>query len=1185
VSLRRILLLLAIVPVLLAIGTWYWLLHTQSGAKWLWSQAESATGGGLSTVSIAGDLGSGVVLQGLNFENDVVDIDVSKISLVAHLAVLPVRVVVSEADAAGFSLRILDGEENQDGGTDLHEIFARLNLPFEIVVEQLDVEDGTFDGFAAGEYLSFEFASIAGSWKDAIRIDRLQARTPFYDADGSGQLWLHGRNEIAADVELVAKPALTRLDDPLAMSAKVSGYIDELALQATTAEPEAALTGHLIGLGAEPVWDLEVRVPVLEITPSEDAAELPPMSLAANARGNWQALEAAADLGFRGTDMHVGAVADYDIQSGAVSVDLDWLNAHWPVGHSEPQVKSHSGKVAVGGSIDDWTVAGTLELDVPQLPPGTFTIDGNGNRDEARVEIVEGDILGGTISGNARYSWRETRPFNATLELNDIEAGTAFPEWPARLSGKIAMSGQQRPMQIAATLRDVHGQFRDRPLFADGGIAYEAGAVGVADLELRHGEARARLDGQVYGATGLAYDISIDDLGHYLDGAQGELSATGKVSLAPGAQFLRIDATGDALTYREIQVGGLRIEDRGDDGGVLNADISAAQVVFKAFQANDVVLATAMGRERQSIDLDFDAHGLHAGLSLRGSLDDWDDPSAWDGEISRLELQHSEFSAQLEEQAPLRMSKHRADIERLCMTGASGISLCADGNWDSGAGFDLAASLSSVPVDLLNTFVDTRLGFDQVVSGDFHWYAGADGRSGGRADLRMTAGTIVSLDEPDRELTTGASRLGFDVDGDDLRGGIVDVPLPGQGQIAAEFQVLDVAVTGAPGIGGRIDIDLADIGIVLPFVTVLDDAKGTFRADLDVAGTLDTPAVTGTIALDGGSLSYLPIGLKIDEIDLRSELQEHGEIEVMGSFRAGEGRGQIRTRADHRRTPVRGLEVTLRGHNLTLIDVPDVKAIANTDVQVHFDGEELEINGTLAFPRARIVPSNLGTSRVYESEDVVIIAGELPDETTEAADRADIRILGSLDVSLGDDVVVDLGVVETSVTGGTLLTWSGDPIPMANGSFDVDGEILAFGQRLEITEGSVRFPDVPADDPYLRIRAEREIFGNTQVRRAGVLVAGSVSRPTIEAYTTPITTEERALTLLVTGSDFDYERGVGAVDFGTYIAPRVYASYGIGLFDNENVVRVRYDLQRGFGITLTSGQKESGADLSFRFEN
>ena len=355
--------------------------------------------------------------------------------------------------------------------------------------------------------------------------------------------------------------------------------------------------------------------------------------------------------------------------------------------------------------------------------------------------------------------------------------------------------------------------------------------------------------------------------------------------------------------------------------------------------------------------------------------------------------------------------------------------------------------------------------------------------------------------------------------------------------------------------------------------------------DIEVEGTLDAPLITGMAALENGSLTYLPIGLRLDEIEVESELQGRGDIEVTGSFRAGEGRGQIRTRADQARSATAGLEVTLRGHNLTLIDVPDVKAVANTDVRVRFDGSELDISGELAFPRARIVPSNLGTSRVYESEDVVIVAGNLPDEPeAPPAENADIRINGSLDVSLGEEVVVDLGVVETSVTGSTLLTWSGDPLPMANGRYDVAGEILAFGQRLEITEGSVRFPDVPADDPYLRIRAEREIFGNTQVRRAGVLVAGSLSRPTIEPYTTPATTEERALTLLVTGSDFDYERGVGAVDFGTYIAPRVYASYGIGLFDNENVIRVRYDLQGGFGITLTSGQKESGFDLSYQFE-
>ena len=74
------------------------------------------------------------------------------------------------------------------------------------------------------------------------------------------------------------------------------------------------------------------------------------------------------------------------------------------------------------------------------------------------------------------------------------------------------------------------------------------------------------------------------------------------------------------------------------------------------------------------------------------------------------------------------------------------------------------------------------------------------------------------------------------------------------------------------------------------------------------------------------------------------------------------------------------------------------------------------------------------------------------------------------------------------------------------------------------------------------------------------------------------------MTLLVTGSDFDLEQGIGAIDFGTYIAPKLFVSYGVGLFDQENVISARYDLGKSFGIKATSGQKESGVDLIYRIE-
>jgi len=170
------------------------------------------------------------------------------------------------------------------------------------------------------------------------------------------------------------------------------------------------------------------------------------------------------------------------------------------------------------------------------------------------------------------------------------------------------------------------------------------------------------------------------------------------------------------------------------------------------------------------------------------------------------------------------------------------------------------------------------------------------------------------------------------------------------------------------------------------------------------------------------------------------------------------------------------------------------------------------------------------------------------------------------------------------VSGRTNFSWDGAPVPIADGGFSLTGEIYAYGQLLKVTEGRVNFSNRPADNPFLNIRAEREIYGNSQVTRAGVLVTGTLKEPILEPYSVPMTTRERALTLLVTGSDFNYEQGVGTVEVGMYVAPKLFISYGIGLFDDQSVISARYDLGKGFGIKTTSGQRESGADITYTIE-
>jgi translocation and assembly module TamB len=189
-----------------------------------------------------------------------------------------------------------------------------------------------------------------------------------------------------------------------------------------------------------------------------------------------------------------------------------------------------------------------------------------------------------------------------------------------------------------------------------------------------------------------------------------------------------------------------------------------------------------------------------------------------------------------------------------------------------------------------------------------------------------------------------------------------------------------------------------------------------------------------------------------------------------------------------------------------------------------------------------------------------------------------------LELELGDDVELRLERATAQLRGKTQFKWDGQLVPLADGGFSLGGEIYAYGQLLKVTEGRINFSNRPADNPFLNIRAEREIYGNSQITRAGVLVTGNLKQPVLEPYSVPMTTRERALTLLITGNDFNPDQGVGSVEVGMYVAPKLYISYGIGLFDDQSVVSARYDLGKGFGIKTTSGQRETGADISYTIE-
>lgn len=1213
----RLLRYLALAVVLLAACTllsWWWLLHTDAGARFAWRQAESALGGMISAGNIDGDLGSGVRFADVQVKADNVDVTAGSVRFALDVDVLPFSLRISAASVESLKVTLAADDDAETGPLDIGAVLGRLRLPFWLLVDDLEVLGATIGGSAMPETLDVQRLSFRGQWFDRINAEQLRIEAGKHSLLADGNLQLAAPQRLRLDVTAATRQEFVGEDDRIDLTLTADGPVEALTFASSG---QVALTGYSR-------MDVDLRGVVETGRLQLDQFRIAGDDLGASGSATlaWQErFAASADILLDHANLHavtsawparhpitgrlavvlepgivriddsalsvVGTAAEVD---GSVNIDtskkvvagaVSWKALQWPIASAAPDVSSSTGSVNVGGTLDAWRVEGRVNVKTAGVDEGFFVIDGNGDREQASVSISEASVLGGRLSGNASYNWTGRRPWTAVLDVSGISTVSLARDWPGTVSGNVSASGRARDKFVQAELRGVSGRVRDRDFVANGGLTIDGKDIIARQLSLRHGRSEFVLDGNLYGPKGLSFRAAVGNLSELLPDASGTFTASGRVSLNEADTFLRVDGESPVLTYGELHVTNLRIAD--DGAGILAVRVAADDVSLGGELVGEPRLSIRVTEERQSISVNGAYQDFSLALSLAGQADRWRSPSRWEGELQEFTITGTGANAAtLDQSARIVASPDRVLMERACVTDVGGSGACLRLDWLFAERIELGASVTRVPLNALNNLRDVGFDFDQQVNGTVQWRQIFGERATGSGNISISRGAVVSRERPGFVVQTDPSTIAFNILDGQLFAATIDFPMPGTGSVSGEFRVLDVTSATDSGIDGELQFELSDIAILSIVSPLIDTATGRLLGNMAITGTVQAPLVSGSLSLDGGSVSYLPIGLYLEDINLESTLTDSRRLDAEGSFRAGEGRGEIVSSAEYGDAET-GLEIALRGKNLSIIDVPDVKARADVDLRVGLLDETVTLGGRIFIPHARVKPENLPSSRASVSDDVVIVAGKLPDE--ERAQSASSRkISGAVEIALGNDVVIDLEVARASLTGTTTFDWKGPTIPMANGRYGLAGEIEAFGQVLEIVEGGIRFPNVTANNPNLRIRAEREIYGNSQVKTAGVLVDGTLARPTISAYTYPQTTEQRALTLLVTGSDFNYEQGVGAVDFGTYIAPRLFVSYGVGLFGRDNVISARYDLASGFGIKATSGQTESGIDIIYRFE-
>ncbi|NNC77642.1 MAG: hypothetical protein HKN77_06715 [Woeseiaceae bacterium] len=1145
-------------------------------------------------------------------------ISAASVGLAVDVDVLPlsVRIHAASVDTVAMVLDAADPADDEPApGTD--EVLNRLRLPFWLLVDDLTLRDARLGGTAMAQELLINRAYFRGQWYDRIYIDELSVETPYDQVQVSGRVQLAEPFAVDAQADIATTQSFVGDDDFVQLHLVVSGNIDELEF---SGQGVTRLTGYRplnVGVGGSAnagglrLDSITMTGEDLGLSGDADLQWQDGLTLSLNAaieRANvnavadtWPAanpLQGNVSLVFQpgvvrisntrlavvGTDANVDLTADIDIATRDVAGSVKWGQVKWPVAAASPDVASRAGNVRVTGTLDSWRIQGEINVEAAEIKEGKFIVDGAGDRERAQVSISEANIFGGTLSGAASYAWVDRQAWSASLDVLGIKTAAFAAAWPGVISGRINASGRRLDSFLEAEVSNLRGTVRDRQFVANGGLQVDGKDFTARKLSLQHGTSDIIVDGNLYGEKGVSFVAIIGNLGELVPGAKGAIDAKGAVSLRTASPFLRLDASSDVLTYGDLHISNLRIVDRGDDAGLWHARISADDLSMGGeliLEPELLVDATTTG---QTFSLSGGYREFMTRLQLVGAFDRWDAPKRWDGELRELEFGGGGATrVSLNEAVGISFSADHVQLQRACFSATTDTHGCAGVDWQFSERISLAADISRIPLNVVNSFRDTGFTFDQEITGNILWRQATGQRATGAGDISISPGKIVSRDRPTFVVDTDTGTIRFDIDNGRLLSANLQLPMPGTGHIDGQFSVMDLTDTATSAVNGELKFELQDIAVISVLSPLVDTASGRLQANLDVAGTAQSPLFSGELLLQKGSISYLPLGLHLEDVDLTSQLEQNRRLNIAGNFRAGEGRGEIISSAEYDGSAATGLQLQVRGRDLTVIDVPDVFARADIDLRIGYLNDLLTVDGKVLVPHARVHPKDLASSRATVSEDVMIVAGELPYQE-EAETESKLTMGGAVDVVLGSDVVVDLDLAKATVTGSTTFDWRGPTMPMANGRFSIAGDIQAYGQVLKIVEGVVRFPNVSADNPFLRIRAEREIYGNSQIRTAGVLVDGTLARPTLEAYTLPATSEERALTLLVTGSDFNFEAGVGAVDFGTYVAPKLFVSYGVGLFGRDNVISARYDLARGFGIKATSGQTESGIDIIYRFE-
>lgn len=909
------------------------------------------------------------------------------------------------------------------------------------------------------------------------------------------------------------------------------------------------------------------------------------------------------------------------------TAEAKWHDIVIPAVWTGQELHTH-GQLDFSGNAQAYGISGALSLGPPQRI-ADIALEVRGS--PQRVELEQFDIVqkAGRLAARGRIDLQPKPAWDMMASAKGFDPGAFAAAWRGRIGFDLASAGRitDEGPDATARLTNLHGELRGRPLSGNADLSLTPALVPSGTLALDSGKSELRFRGRRGDRIDATVSLNVASLNDWMTNSGGELKAAFVVRGRWPELSIEGDARGTDLHAANLRVESLTadadVDDPRNPAGSVRLDLT--KLTAAGFEFSTVQARASGAPASHRLELRASGEPLALEIDLQGARTQ----EGWAGSLQHLVFDVKDAARlALREPAKIVLQKEAAEISQACLVDRQ-IELCAAGALQPDGAMQASYSLANVPLALGNVLASAELPLKLagMIEGRGEIRRTAQGELFGNVLIQSPSGSISrhiaaspgdeTADAPQTLLSYKALRIAANLSGPNARAS-VDAQFQPNGSLRAEASVRNLGEAEMP-ITGQLSGHIPDLAPLAVFAPQLANVHGRADAQIGIAGMVQAPQFSGVVSAADLAADIPAVGLHLKNGQLQARPAPAGDIAVTGGIASGDGRLAFNGKAN----PSGMIEMDVKGERVLAADIPGARVVVTPDLKLVRTSERMTLSGQVTIPEAAVDLQKLprgGDRAQAASSDVIVI-----DAKTREDEAAQAPLFAEITVNVGEKVDLTGFGLQAKVQGRLDVRESPGEPTLGSGEVRVAGKYKAYGQDLTIERGQLLYAWTPLDNPRLNIEATRQV----EEVKAGLRIRGSAQSPQLSVFSDPPMAQANALSYLVAGKPLDdigasdgetdamqtaarslgvaggglLAKSIGrrlgldelavkddemiggaALTVGQYLSPRVYLSYGVGVFEPGDVITLRYKLSEEFAVQTQRGPEDTRAGIEYRME-